>query len=164
MIMGVGEPAERGAYRQPGHDIDLRIRRTAYRVQDNAAPVVDLLEAGVASFVSDRIQRHTEPDRHAGFLVYLPYRTYRHGLAGFDFPFGKRPIVIAPPMNDHDFGAAPRIFPSNHSAAGEDGTETAQHACWCWWRLLEALNGYFAAAARRRLVALIKYSCISSKG
>src|SRR5512133_2125463 len=98
MIMGIGESAECGAYRQPGHDIDLRIRRPAYRVQDNAAPVVDLLEAGVASFVGDRIQRHTEPDRDAGFLLYLPSRTHRDGLAGFNFPFRKRPIVIALPM------------------------------------------------------------------
>src|SRR4029450_1860672 len=96
--------------------------------QDNAAPVVDLLEAGVASFVSDRIQRHTEPDRDAGFLLYLPYRTHRHGLAGFDFPFRKRPIVIALPMNDHDLGAAPRILPSDHSAAGEDGAARRPHS------------------------------------
>src|SRR5215213_9021229 len=101
MIMGIGQSAERSTYWQPGDGIDLRIRSAWYRVQDDPAPVVDLLEAGVASFVGDRIQRHAEPDRHAGLFVRLAYGTHRHRLAGFRLSFRQCPIVVALPMNDH---------------------------------------------------------------
>src|SRR5215211_1079938 len=120
MIMGVGEPFERGTHRQPGNPVDLRVRRPGHRLQDDSGPVVDLLEAGVACLIGDRVQRHAEPNRDAGFFAYFTYRTHRHRFSSLNLSLRERPVVVPRPMDDHDFDALRLMFPRHNSTAGKN--------------------------------------------
>src|SRR5215213_10771930 len=118
MIMRVGEAAERGAYRQPGDDVDLRIRRSGYSVQDDAAPVIHLLEPGVASLIADGVQRHIEADGDACLLSHLPHGAGGNRLPDLDLSFRQRPVVVALAMDDQHLGAPRLVLSGYHSAAG----------------------------------------------
>ena len=66
-------------------------------------------------------------------------------------------------MDDHHLGAPQRVLTSHYSATRQDRAPSRGHGIRLRAVLTEGTGRYFAVA-RRRPVALIKYSCMSSKG
>jgi hypothetical protein len=117
--MGVAEPVQRLAQRQPGHRVDLVTGRGF--VVGARGPVVDLLGPAVGE-VFHRAQPGTEHGAHAGLLEDLPDRGEQHVLAGFALALGQGPVVVLGPVHEEHLGLVGPVSGGTpqHGARRED--------------------------------------------
>ena len=116
-----------------------------------------------------RVQRHAEPDRDARSPPAPRGPPRRERLTGLDLALGQRPVVVALAMDDHDLGAAGRVLPGSPPRRRPGSGLPLRSGV----RLRLARCGSTAestgidpatSSRRRRLLALIRYSCMSSSG
>jgi hypothetical protein len=117
-VVGVAEPVQRLAQRQPGHRVDLVTGRRPLARAESRRPVADLLEPTVGQ-VFHRTQPGAQHGAHAGLLLDLPDRGEQHVLTGLALALGQGPVVILGPVHEEYLNAVGGGTPE-HPAGRQD--------------------------------------------